>query len=62
MSSRHIGLVQMTNICHKMDKHTLIPGLGMTFFFGFNNAQLVRILVQDSGGELFTISNSHPQD
>ena len=47
-----------------MEKYTLIPGLSMTFFFasGFNNAQLVRKLAQDSGGELFTVSNPHPQD
>ena len=30
----------------KMEKYTLIHGLSMNFFFGFNDAQFVRKLVQ----------------
>ena len=30
----------------KMEKYTLIHGLSMKFFFGFNDAQFVRKLVQ----------------
>ena len=26
----------------KLEKYTLIPGLSMNFFFGFNDAELVR--------------------
>ena len=45
-----------------MEKYTLIPWLSMNFFFGSNNAQSVRKLVQDSGGELFPALSCFQQD
>ena len=51
----------------KLEKYTLIPGLSMNFFFGFNDAESVRKISSGdaSPGEsfpLWVVSNPHPPD